>query len=148
MKWTLPDIDGKKRWEVDPCIVTCEKSEDINVIAINIAIAAVKETNSIGAGLGSLMSSLHEVVGDQLDTNALSDEIALELEATSAININYCGGECVKLSLKVVDPNTIHISVNSWIGRVDDSEWAPEHVPTETLTDLEHVLSIAQSMSK
>lgn len=136
MKWIIPEIEGKKRSEVAPCIITAEEGEKVEDVAIAVIKAAIKE--AIPAGLGIIATFFQQSSMEELISQ--DDILCFQTQIYNGINIDYWKGRPVKLALKIINPTTIHIDVNYWIDR---GSGAPRGVPPEAIADLKNVLEIA-----
>lgn len=138
MLWTMPEIAGKKRWEVDPCIITLDAGEKVEDVAVAIIKAAVEEATP--GGLGLITAFFQESSGKELISKKSMEELRTQVQTQGKVTIDYWGGRPVKLYLRVVDPTTIHINVNGWIDR---GPGVPREVPSKAIDDLQNVLEVA-----
>lgn len=137
MKWIIPEIEGKKRSEVAPCIIKAKEGEKVEDVAIAVIKAAIKEATPAGLGIITAFfqqSSMEELIS-QDDISCFLTQIH-----EGKVSIDYWKGRPVKLALKIINPTTIHINVNYWIDRGSGAPWG---VPPEAIADLKNVLEIA-----
>jgi hypothetical protein len=134
----MPEIAGKKRWEVDPCIITLDDGEKMEDVAVAIIKAAVEEATP--GGLGLITAFFQESSGKELISKEDMEGLRTQFQTQGKVTIDYWEGRPVKLYLQVVDPTVIHINVNGWIDR---GPGAPREVPPEVIADLQNVLEVA-----
>ncbi len=138
MRWTMPEIAGKKRWEVDPCIITLDAGEKMEDVAVAIIKAAVEEATP--RGLGLITAFFQENSGKEFISKEDMEGLRTQIQTEGKVTIDYWEGRPVKLYLQVADPTTLHIDVNGWIDR---GPGASREVPPEAIDDLQNVLEVA-----
>lgn len=140
MKWEMPKIKGKKRWKVEPCIISPE-DRSIEEVAVAIAIVAVRKAETGGLGApAQLFAVLKDI--EEIPPEA-EEALYKELRETDGISIDYWQGKCVKLNLKIIE-SQIHISLNLWMDRVDD--YGSQTIPQKAIDELQEVLKEAQGL--
>lgn len=144
MKWKMPDIVNKRRYKVDPCIITVEEDENIEAVAIAIAKASVEEGEA--HCLGAISAVFFEISGKPLFTKDDEEWLINELKEKRCIKIDHWEGRSIKLDMKIFNDKTLHISVNSWIDRcVSDGL---SNVPPHVINNLQSVLEVASGKKK
>lgn len=142
MKWTMPEIEGKKRWEVKPCVVILDNGELVEDVAVIIAKTAIQTCKPAGLGLPAGIFQEGELIPEDV-IKSLKEVIIQERK----ISLDYYQGRPVKLDLYVIDSKTFNISLNSWTDRLP-LEFAPMEIPREAIDDMENVLQIASGQKE
>lgn len=135
MQWKIPEITGKKRWEVDPCIITLDAGEKVEDVAVAIIKAAIEE--SVPGGLSLIPAFFQVTSGEELISKEDLEEAKVQIQNAKKVNIDYWKGKPAKLNLYVENPTTISINVNAWIDRGSTGSLC------EAIDDLQNVLEVA-----
>lgn len=139
MRWIMPEIEGKKRWEVEPCAISIDEGESLEEVALDIVRAAIQEAKPVRLGL--IPAFFSATSGKELPSAEDLEAFRAEFQNHGRMGIDYWHGRQVKLSLAVADPATLHISLNTWTDRIVDE--AAGNVPVEAVDELQHVLEVA-----